>query len=84
MSIAQVVEKVKSGSTKWVRPTWNMPIFEWQDGYGSFGAGIHDIDRVVAYIENQKEHHKNVSFKEEFLQLLQEHGLEWDERYIWD
>ena len=58
--------------------------FRWQDGYGAFAVSYSGIDAVKNYLANQQEHHRRMSFKEEFLEILQRHDLEWDERYIWD
>ena len=54
----------------------------WQDGYAAFTCSYQDKDRLINYIKNQEEHHKKVSFKEELIALLNEHGIEFDERYL--
>jgi REP element-mobilizing transposase RayT len=84
-SAAFVVEKLKSGSTNWINGKWkDRNHFAWQAGYGAFGVGPGGVGPVIKYIQNQEEHHKTISFKEEFLQLLIENGIEFDERYLWD
>jgi hypothetical protein len=58
--------------------------FAWQSGYGAFTVSQSQIERVQRYIANQQKHHQRVSFKEEFIALLEAHGVEYDERYLWD
>ena len=58
--------------------------FSWQEGYGAFSYSKSQIDNVVKYILNQKEHHKTKSFQEEFLLFLKNYEIEFDEKYIWD
>jgi REP element-mobilizing transposase RayT len=58
--------------------------FAWQSGYGAFSVDPSNLEQIIAYIRNQEEHHHRESFKDEFLRLLQEHSIEWDERYLWD
>jgi hypothetical protein len=58
--------------------------FHWQDGYGAFSISPGHVEAVVAYIAHQEEHHRRVSFQEEFRRLLQKYGVEYDERYVWD
>lgn len=82
-TIAEVVEGLKTGSSKWLK-TKGIPDFAWQSGYGIFSVGNGDLDTVVSYIRNQTEHHAKVSFQDEFRRLLREEGLEFDERYVWD
>lgn len=83
MTIAQVTEKVKTSTTKWIK-TKGDPEFSWQSGYGAFSVGIREVEQMSAYIRNQEAHHRTISFQDEFRALLQEAGLEFDERYVWD
>ena len=57
--------------------------FAWQAGYGAFTVSRSAMDSVVAYIDNQEEHHRTMTFQEEFRSLLDRHGIEYDERF-WD
>jgi putative transposase len=57
--------------------------FGWQDGYGAFSVGASEIEAVRAYIAGQEAHHRKVTFQEEYRALLQEHGVEYDERFLW-
>jgi hypothetical protein len=54
----------------------------WQDGYGAFSYSIKAKDRLIEYVKNQEEHHKKVTFKEEYIALLKEHKIEFDDRYL--
>lgn len=58
--------------------------FQWQAGYGAFSVSHRDVDAVREYIANQEQHHKTISFVDEFLQILREHDAVYDERYLWD
>jgi REP element-mobilizing transposase RayT len=82
-SIAQIVEEVKTGSSKWVK-TKGVPSFAWQVGYGVFSVSPEDADAAIAYVREQESHHKKVSFMDEFRALMREAGIEIDERYVWD
>jgi len=57
--------------------------FEWQDGYGAFTVSKSQIQEVIKYIQNQREHHRKKTFQEEYLELWQKHGVDYDERYLW-
>ena len=57
--------------------------FAWQDGYGAFTVSKSNIPSVISYIQNQREHHRKKTFQEEYRELLEKHGIEYDERYIW-
>lgn len=78
-TMSQIVEKVKTSSSKWLEPS-----FAWQGGYGAFSVGPTEVERIRRYIENQEEHHRRTSFQDEFRALCREAGIEWDERYVWD
>jgi hypothetical protein len=61
-----------------------MDDFQWQKVYGAFSVSRSKENEVVEYIKKQENHHKNISFKDEFRKLLERHGLEYDEKYLWD
>ncbi len=85
MAIAKAMQLIKGASSKWVHDT--LPEhrgFGWQEGYGAFSLGISQVNRTVAYIESQAEHHRKQTFQEEFLAFLKKHNIQYDERYIWD
>jgi putative transposase len=83
VSVSQVVEELKKESSKWAKPIIH-PAFYWQHGYGAFSVSPSNVEWVKAYIEKQEEHHAAISFQDEFRELLRRHGIEWDERYVWD
>jgi putative transposase len=85
LALAEVVEKVKTSSSKWLKTqAKGLRSFHWQNGYGGFSVSPAFVDSVAAYIEGQEQHHRAVSFKEEYRKFLQEYGVEYDERYVWD
>ena len=57
---------------------------ELQEGYAAYSVSESQVGRVRRYIRNQEEHHRGQSFQEEFRALLDKHGIEYDERYLWD
>jgi hypothetical protein len=76
---------VKANSSRWVHDTFpDRSGFAWQAGYGAFAVSISMVDRVRGYIANQGEHHRRRTFQDEFREFLKAHGIEWDERYVWD
>jgi len=84
-SLATLMRKLKAHSSRWAHET--LPAFSefaWQEGYGAFSVSSSQTDVVKHYIANQPAHHRGRTFQEEFLQLLRVHGIEFDERYIWD
>jgi putative transposase len=83
LSISDLVEEIKKSSSKWVKTKGSaFNNFYWQDGYGCFSVSPSQINNVINYISNQKEHHKNVSCFDEYISLLKENGVEFDERYL--
>ena len=82
-TISKVVEEVKVGSSKWMK-TQEAPEFAWQSGYGAFSIGESQVETVVHYIQNQEEHHRVVSFQEEYRHFLEKYRVTYDERYVWD
>ena len=83
MSFAKAVQLIKGGSSKWIHDNFsNQKKFAWQEGYGAFSVSASQVPKTIAYINNQKEHHRKKSFHEEFLELLNKHGIEFDSRYV--
>ncbi len=83
ISIAGMINAIKSNSTGWIRRTFDGR-FQWQEGYGAFSVSKSLEKAVIQYIENQDKHHKRIEFRQEFLALLDRHGIHYDRRYIWD
>ena len=86
MSIATLVEKVKTSSSLRIKEEQSLAAkdFQWQSGYGVFSVSQSQAPQVVEYIANQDEHHQQRTFQEELRLLLEKHGLPYDERYVWD
>jgi putative transposase len=84
-TIADLVETVKTSSSKWLKTKGpEFAGFHWQGGYGAFSVSQSAADRVAGYICNQARHHRQMSFQDEFRGLLERHRVEYDERYVWD
>jgi REP-associated tyrosine transposase len=82
---AAMVKEVKRGSSVWLKTkSPDLADFAWQNGYGIFSIGFSQIESVREYIAGQEEHHRKVSFQDEFRQLLRRYEIEFDERYVWD
>lgn len=84
MTIADYVKETKRVTTHWLRTEKGLGHFRSQAGYGAFSVGRKEIKGVRDYIRRQADHHARVSFKDEFRRMLEEHGVAFDERYVWD
>ena len=85
ISVADLVEKVKTASSKWAKSqSADLRDFSWQRGYGCFSVGPQDLNALVDYIDHQHAHHKTRTFQEEFRMFLEKYGVEYDEAYVWD
>ena len=81
--LADFIKVIKSSSTKWIKENDIFPGFQnWQDGYGAFTHSIDAKDSIIEYIKNQEEHHKRVSFEEEFKHLLQQAEIDFQEKFL--
>lgn len=82
-SISELMKDVKGSSSKWINEKkFINRKFEWQEGYGAFSYGRSQLKDVIAYIENQEQHHNRKSFKQEYIDFLQKFEIEYDEQYI--
>ena len=83
VSLAELVKDIKLASTKFIKEKGIFPGFNgWQDGYGAFTYSIDRKDILINYVKNQEEHHRNRTFREEYIALLEEHGVVYDEKYL--
>jgi REP element-mobilizing transposase RayT len=84
-AIADVVKEVKRTSSGWIKRAWpKVAKIHWQGGYAAFSVSQSNLVDVIRYIENQEEHHKCVTFQDEYRAFLKAYGVEYDERYVWD
>jgi putative transposase len=81
--LADVMRDVKRAASAWVHETIGEKDFEWQDGYGAFTVSVSLLETVRNYIAHQEEHHRKKTFQEEYVELLQRSGVEYDERHLW-
>jgi REP element-mobilizing transposase RayT len=82
-AISKAIGELKANSSGWIsRMFKDAAGFRWQEGYGAFTMSESLLSKVYRYIERQEEHHRRVSFLEEFKILLKVHGLPFDERYL--
>jgi len=80
---ADFMRDIKASSSLWMKNIKLFPLFTgWEEGYGSFTCSYSEINRLIEYIKNQQEHHKKVTFEEEYRQILKEYGITPDERFF--
>jgi len=83
MSLVDFVRTVKTNSSRWIHQTFpRLADFAWQDGYAAFTVSHSGLEKVVRYIELQKEHHHNATFEEELERFLQRHVVGYDKKHI--
>ncbi len=82
-SIADLMQNIKGGSSKWINLKKFLKIkFEWQEGYGAFSYSKSQVINIIQYIKNQENHHKAKSLREEYLEILKEFEIDYNENYI--
>lgn len=85
ISLSSLMKDIKKDSSSWIKTKGReFRNFYWQDGYGGFSIGKSDIAELRKYIGNQKEHHRKRSFQEELIQFLDEYGMQYDLRFLWN
>jgi putative transposase len=80
LTLSKAISLIKANSSKWMNEHGRG--FAWQEGYGAFNVSASNVDTVAEYIRNQREHHAKMSFEDEFLALLEKHGIEFDLKYV--
>jgi REP element-mobilizing transposase RayT len=85
ITVAALVEKLKTSSSKWLKTRApELADFSWQRGYGVFSVGPAEFEALIAYIDRQEEHHRQHPFCDEYRAILRQHGVAFDERFMWD
>lgn len=86
ISISKVIQLIKGNSSKWMKENFDHAAtnFSWQTGYGAFSINVSIVQETIKYIEKQASHHKTITFKDEYIEFLKKHGIDCDDRYIWD
>jgi len=85
VTIADIVEEVKTSTSKWIKTKGReFRNFHWQRGYGAFSIGQSNVASLKRYIRHQKEHHKRVTFQDEYRKFLKAYGIDYDEKYVWE
>ncbi len=83
--LSDLIREIKKSSNDFIKEKkFTSFKFEWQSGYGAFSYSHSNLNNVINYIMNQKEHHKNKTFKEEYIEFLQKFEIEHDEKYLFD
>ena len=84
-SVSKLIQEVKSNSSKWINEKrFIKSKFSWQEGFGAFSYSHSQLDDVIAYVMNQKEHHKKQSFRDEYLLFLKTFNVEFEEKYLFN
>ncbi|MEX0648377.1 MAG: IS200/IS605 family transposase [Balneolaceae bacterium] len=85
VSFSKTIQSLKGSSSKWMNDNFyeDSRQFKWQSGYGAFSIGRSGLTSTKKYIHNQKKHHHNRTYEEEFLGFLKKYQIEYDERFLW-
>ena len=85
LAVSQLIEILKRETSKWIKQRDpSLAAFHWQNGYGAFSVSQSHVPQVIEYIDRQPEHHKQMTFQEEFRAICAKYEIDIDERYVWD
>lgn len=85
ISVSRAVQLIKGLSSKWINDRFITDrSFAWQSGYGAFSIGVSQLDATKIYIHNQEKHHRTKNFREEYLEILDLHNIDYDKAYVFD
>jgi REP element-mobilizing transposase RayT len=83
--VSNLIRDIKNNSSKFINKNgWVSGKFNWQKGFGAFSLGNSQTEKAVAYISNQKSHHQQNSFQEEYMKLLRIYNIDYDDKYVFD
>ncbi|PQJ11185.1 transposase [Flavipsychrobacter stenotrophus] len=85
IALMNLVKEIKAHSSIWMKSQdKSLNSFYWQNGYGAFSVNPAETEKVIAYIDNQHEHHKSKTYQDEYRAILKKYKVDYDERYVWD
>lgn len=85
LPVSKFIGEIKRATSLWIKKEKIFSGFSaWQTGYGAFTVGYQEKEKVINYIVNQEIHHKKIPFEEEYKKLIEEHGISFDEKYLWE
>ena len=84
IAISDLVREIKCNSSAWLKGVFPVPDFAWQIGYAAFSVSKSSVESVRQYIADQEEHHRRLSFQEEYIAFLKRHEIAYDERFVFD
>jgi len=85
VAVSDAVREVKANSSRWIHETWpDKGSFAWQRCYGAFSVSESNSGSVRQYIAGQAEHHRVVTYKEEFVAFLEKHNVEYEPKWVWE
>ena len=84
-AISATIQLIKANASRWVNEEAKTNVkFSWQRGYGAFSVSESMAENVKCYVKNQREHHRKRTFRDEYLEILKRHQIEFDERYVFE
>lgn len=84
-NLSDLVREIKKSSTDYINKSrFGNFIFRWQNGFGAFSYSKSDLERVINYVRNQKEHHRNKSFKTEYIDFLEKFNVSYEDKYLFE
>lgn len=81
VSIASAAQQIKGASSRWLHEEHGLDC-QWQEGYGAFTVGVSQLPQTIQYISSQPEHHRKLSFEDEFVAFLTKHKIEYDPKFV--
>ena len=85
LAVSDALRVTKANSSRWFNEALHPSVpFAWQGGFGAFSASASNVEQVRSYIRNQEQHHKTISFRDEYRQLLIRHEIAFDEQYLFE
>ena len=85
IAIPDLIKDIKLASGSWINDNkLTSHRFNWQEGYGAFSYRLRDVDEICRYIQSQEEHHRKRSFKEEYIELLNDFAIAYEEKYLFE
>ena len=84
IAVSDLLRLINTNSSRWLNERGDVRYFEWQAGYSAFSVSESQVDRVRQYIQAQEQHHRTITFREEYLAMLRKHNIEFDERYVFE